>query len=126
MRRWISRKPANEVRNLIRGCDPQPGSYADADGRRIRLYEPSLEMGGASAAPGTIVSIGGDGMKIALAGGTITIKRARVEPDAKKVAPAELRSSGAIRAGMKLLIAFYLCAFLSSSSTFWRFWPLAI
>jgi methionyl-tRNA formyltransferase len=95
-------KPANEVHNLIRGCDPQPGSYADADGRRVRLYEPSLEMGGASAAPGTIVSIGGDGMKIALAGGTITIKRARVEPDAKKVAPAELASSGAIRVGMKL------------------------
>lgn len=95
-------KPANEVRNLIRGCDPQPGSYADADGRRVRLYEPSLEMGDASAAPGTIVSIGGDGMKIALAGGTITIKRARVEPDAKKVAPAELASSGAIRVGMKL------------------------
>lgn len=23
-------KPANEVHNLIRGCDPQPGSYADA------------------------------------------------------------------------------------------------
>jgi len=95
-------KPANEVHNLIRGCDPQPGSYADADGRRIRLYEPSLEAGSGSAAPGTIVSIGGDGMKIALAGGTITIKRARVEPDAKKVAPAELASSGAIREGMKL------------------------
>jgi methionyl-tRNA formyltransferase len=95
-------KPANEVHNLIRGCDPQPGSYADADGRRIRLYEPSLEAGGASAAPGTIVSIGSDGMKIALAGGLVTIKRARVEPDAKKVAPAELASAGAIREGLKL------------------------
>ena len=95
-------KPANEVHNLIRGCDPQPGSFADCDGRRIRLYEPSLEVGSASAAPGTIVSIGGDGMKIALADGTITIKRARVEPEAKKVAPAELASSGAIRVGMRL------------------------
>ena len=95
-------KPANEVHNLIRGCDPQPGSYADADGRRIRLYEPSLEAGSASAASGTIVSIDADGMKIALAGGTITIKRVRVEPDAKKVAPADLASSGAIREGMRL------------------------
>ena len=56
----------------------------------------------ASAAPGTIVSIGGDGMKIALAGGIVTIKRARMEPDGKKVAPAELASSGAIREGMRL------------------------
>jgi methionyl-tRNA formyltransferase len=95
-------KPAHEVHNLIRGCDPQPGSFAAIDGRRIRLYEPSLEIGNPSAAPGTIVSIGGDGMKIALAGGTITIKRARLEPEGKKVAPAELASSGAIRAGARL------------------------
>jgi methionyl-tRNA formyltransferase len=95
-------KPANEVHNLIRGCDPQPGSYADAHGHRIRLYEPSLQSGGASAEPGTIVSIGADGMKIALAGGAVTIKRARVESEAKKVAPAELASSGAIRVGMRL------------------------
>ncbi len=95
-------KPALEVHNLIRGCDPQPGSFADADGRRLRLYEPSLEAGTPPAAPGTIVSIGGDGMKIALAGGIITIKRARVEPDGKKAAPAELAASGAIREGMRL------------------------
>ncbi len=95
-------KSANEVHNLIRGCDPQPGAYADAEGRRIRLYEPSLEAASADAAPGTIVSIGGDGMKIALAGGTVAIKRARIEPEAKKVAPAELASSGAIRLGLRL------------------------
>ena len=45
-------KPANVVHNLIRGCDPQPGSYAEAEGRRIRLYEPSLQSGGASAESG--------------------------------------------------------------------------
>ncbi len=95
-------KPANEVHNLIRGCDPQPGSYAEIDGRRIRLYEPSLQSGSAGAEPGTIVSIDADGMKIALAGGTVTIRRARLEPDAKKVAPADLASSGAIRIGMRL------------------------
>jgi methionyl-tRNA formyltransferase len=95
-------KPASEVHNLIRGCDPQPGAYADGGGRRVRLYEPSLEAGASSAAPGTIVAIGSDGMKIALAGGTITIKRARIEPEAKKVAPAELAASGAIREGMRL------------------------
>jgi methionyl-tRNA formyltransferase len=95
-------KPALEVHNLIRGCDPQPGAYADADGRRIRLFEPSLEAGSAGAAPGTIVAVGADGMKIALSGGIITIKRARVEPEGKKIAPAELASSGAIAEGMKL------------------------
>jgi methionyl-tRNA formyltransferase len=95
-------KPANLVHNLIRGCDPQPGSYADANGRRIRLYEPSLEVGAADASAGTIVSVDSDGMKIALAGGIVTIKRARIEPDGKKVAPAEQAASGAIKVGMRL------------------------
>ena len=95
-------RPANEVHNLIRGCDPQPGSYADLDGRRMRLYEPSLEIGSAGAAPGTVISISADGMKIALAGGTLTIKRTRLEPDGKKVTPAELAASGALREGMRL------------------------
>ncbi len=95
-------KPANVVHNLIRGCDPQPGSYAEAEGRRIRLYEPSLQSGGASAESGTIVAIDVDGMKIALAGGILTIKRARLDTEAKKVAPADLASSGAIRVGMRL------------------------
>ena len=95
-------KPALEVHNLIRGCDPQPGSYADANGHRIRLYEPSLDNAATNAAPGTIVSISTDGMKIALAGGIINIKRARVEPDGKKAAPSELAPSGAIRNGLQL------------------------
>lgn len=95
-------RPANEVHNLIRGCDPQPGSYADLHGRRIRMFEPSLEAGSVTAAPGTIISVGSAGMKIALAGGAVTIKRVRLEPDGKKVAPAELASSGALREGMTL------------------------
>jgi hypothetical protein len=41
-------------------------------------------------------------MKIALAGGTVTIKRARLDTEAKKLAPADLASSGAIGVGMRL------------------------
>jgi methionyl-tRNA formyltransferase len=95
-------KPGIEVHNLIRGCDPQPGSFAEIAGSRIRLYEPAFESGNPGAKSGTIVSIGAEGMKIALAGGTVTIKRARIEPDAKKVAPADLASSGVIQVGMRL------------------------
>ncbi|HVN27041.1 MAG TPA: methionyl-tRNA formyltransferase [Candidatus Binataceae bacterium] len=95
-------KPAHQVHDLIRGCDPQPGAYVEADGGRVRLYEPSLESDGAGAAAGTILSIDANGMKLALAGGAVTIKRARMDADAKKVAPAELMASGAIRIGMRL------------------------
>lgn len=96
-------KPALEVHNLIRGCDPQPGAYCEAGQRRLRLYEPNLESGSASALPGTITSITKEGMRIALNGGTVLIARARLEPEGKKAAPAEIASSGGIKEGLRLV-----------------------
>lgn len=95
-------RTAQDVHNLVRGCDPQPGAYADAGGRRLRLYEPALESAKASAAPGTIVSIAKDAMKIALSGGTLAIRRVRLEPEPRKAAPAELAAAGSIGEGTRL------------------------
>ncbi|MGO9604984.1 MAG: methionyl-tRNA formyltransferase [Candidatus Binataceae bacterium] len=96
-------KPAREVFNLIRGCDPQPGAYADLDGKRLRMYEVALEGAAAGdAKPGSIVGIGADAMRIALAGGMLAVKRARIDPSPKKVAPAELAAAGELRAGAQL------------------------
>src|SRR5438552_2822417 len=33
-------RPAGEVHDLIRGCDPQPGAHTTWRGSRLRLYEP--------------------------------------------------------------------------------------
>jgi hypothetical protein len=41
-------------------------------------------------------------MKIALAGGTITVKRARIDPNPKKSAPEELVASGELSVGAQL------------------------
>jgi len=95
-------KPAREVFNLIRGCDPQPGAFANVGEEHVRLYEAGYSASKPDAAPGTIVAIDADGMKIALAGATLTIKRARVDPNPKKVAPAELAAAGEIGVGAKL------------------------
>jgi methionyl-tRNA formyltransferase len=93
-------KPAREVFNLIRGCDPQPGAFANLGDQRVRLYEASFSTGRSDAAPGAILAIDANGMKIALNGGTTTIKRARIDPNPKKVAPVELAND--LRAGSKL------------------------
>jgi methionyl-tRNA formyltransferase len=85
-------KPAREVFNLIRGCDPQPGAFASLGDKRVRLYEASFSANRPDAAPGTIIAIDSDGMKLALNGGTLAVKRARIDPNPKKVAPAELAS----------------------------------
>jgi methionyl-tRNA formyltransferase len=95
-------KPAREVFNLIRGCDPQPGAFASVGDKRLRLYEASFEASRSDSASGTLTAIDAGGMKIALAGGTITVKRARIDPNPKKAAPAELAASGDLRIGAKL------------------------
>ncbi len=95
-------KPAREVFNLIRGCDPQPGAFANIGERRLRMYEASYSSSSSSAEPGTIAAIDTDGMKIALAGGAITVKRARIDPNPKKVAPSELAATGDLKVGTKL------------------------
>jgi len=84
-------KPAIEVHNLIRGCDPQPGAYASLGGRNLRLYDAILEPRGPSQPPGTIISVkDGGGMEIALKGATMTVRRVRFDPSPKKVTPSEL------------------------------------
>jgi len=95
-------KPARDVFNLIRGCDPQPGAFASLDDKRVRLYEASFSGDSASGDSGKIVAIDSAGMKIALAGGTITVKRARIDPNPKKAAPEELAASGELSVGAQL------------------------
>jgi len=94
-------KSGLEVHNLIRGCDPQPGAFAFLGERQLRLYEPSLESE-VSDAPGTVVSIDGNGARIALRGASILVRRMRFESSPKKVAPAELARAGELQPGAKL------------------------
>jgi methionyl-tRNA formyltransferase len=92
-------RPAREVFNLIRGCDPQPGAFAELEGKRVRLYDAALEASAPAAAPGTILEIGASAMMLALDGATLAIKRARIDPNPKKLAPAELAD---LRVGARL------------------------
>jgi methionyl-tRNA formyltransferase len=91
---------AREVHNLIRGCDPQPGAFAEYGGKRVRFYDATLEMGLASGPVGEIVSIGTEGMRIGLEGATLLVKRARIDPSPKKVAPVALANEGDLRVGL--------------------------
>jgi len=95
-------KPAREIFNLIRGCDPQPGAFASVGDKRLRLYEVKFSAGRSEGEAGTIIALDSDGMKVALAGATIVVKRARIDPNPRKVAPAELAAAGEIRVGTKL------------------------
>lgn len=83
-------KPATEVYNLVRGCDPQPGAHASFGVRTLRLYDAIFETKESPHPPGTIVSLDASGMTVALKGATMTVRRVRFDPSPKKVAPADL------------------------------------
>jgi methionyl-tRNA formyltransferase len=95
------RKPAREVHNLVRGCDPQPGAFTALGGRRLRLYDAAALGAPADAPPGSIVAIDEQAMTIALNGGSLVVRRARFDPSPKKVSPAELAAAGELRVGAR-------------------------
>jgi len=79
-------RPAREIHNLIRGCDPQPGAYVLRGGEKVRLFDAHLAPPG-TGAPGVIEAIDAGGVTVAAAGGSIRVGRLRVGD--KKVAAAE-------------------------------------
>lgn len=76
-------RPGRQIHDLIRGCDPQPGAYADFRGEKVRFYGaefvPGLIGGGIDAAPGTITGLDLKGLRIAAEGGELLLTRVRTQ-----------------------------------------------
>ncbi|TMB17984.1 MAG: methionyl-tRNA formyltransferase [Deltaproteobacteria bacterium] len=70
-------RPAAELHDLIRGCDPRPGAHTTWRGARLRLYEPRRAEAPAGAPPGTVVAIGVEGIRVAARDGAVRCARAR-------------------------------------------------
>jgi methionyl-tRNA formyltransferase len=95
-------KSARDIHNLVRGCDPQPGAYALMAERRLRLHDAVLENEEQNAAPGAILSIDDSGMRLALNGAVLLVRRVRFDPSPKKVAPSELVAAGELEISARL------------------------
>ncbi len=72
-------RPAAEVYNLIRGCNPQPGAWTVRAGARLQIFDARLAEAPDGAKPGTVLSVNGDGAVIAAADGAV--RAIRVRPD---------------------------------------------
>ena len=92
-------KPLQEVYNLVRGCDPQPGAYAQINGEKIRLYGASRTDGPAdeSSIPGTIEKIDERGIQVAVQGGALLI--GKVRSDAGKMTGSEYAAAKGLKVG---------------------------
>jgi methionyl-tRNA formyltransferase len=93
-------KPAQEVYNLIRGCDPQPGAHATYNGKMVRIFDARFRKDAISAAPGEVTEIRAEEITIALNGGTLAVKRMR--GDGAKISSAELAKQMDLKVGDRL------------------------
>jgi methionyl-tRNA formyltransferase len=79
-------KPASEVYNLVRGCDPQPGAYSTLNGEKVRFYNTMLTETTEETSPGQVIGIDAGEVVVALNGGALKIGKIKTEKGAKLVA----------------------------------------
>jgi methionyl-tRNA formyltransferase len=93
-------RSVDEVHNLIRGCDPQPGAHTRWRGTVLRLYESRRVPAAPGVVPGTVLAVEPDGLTVAAAGGAVRCARAR--DAAGKRAAGELAVAQGIAPGARL------------------------
>lgn len=81
-------KSAQDIYNLVRGCDPQPGAYSHLKGEKVRFYGARLLPKPTEEAPGTVVQIGPEGFQVAVEGGKLAVGKVRPETGGKVEAAA--------------------------------------
>ena len=93
-------KPVDEVYALIRGANPQPGAWTRHDGNTLQVFDCRKAEDG-SGAPGEVIAIGGDGVKVAAGDGAINLQRVRPEGD-KKLTAADFVPGSGLSVGARL------------------------
>jgi methionyl-tRNA formyltransferase len=92
-------KPASDVYNLVRGCDPQPGAYGIIKGSKVRFYQARILDSVSDKTPGEVVEINAGKVVVALNGGLLAIGKIRDAAGAKMDAGEFARNVG-LQAGM--------------------------
>lgn len=94
-------QPMQKVYNLIRGTNPQPGATTLLRGRKLKLFECEMVKRSASAAPGEIIEVSGQGVAVAGVGGCLLVKR--VQPQGQpKLTASEFALSVGLKPGERL------------------------
>lgn len=91
-------KPTDEIYNLIRGANPQPGAWTTFNGSEVRVFDSRKADG--SGEPGSVVSIDDNGLVVSTADGAIRIMKVRA--DAGKMTAKEYASEAGLAVGTRL------------------------
>ena len=93
---------ADFVYNVVRGCNPAPGAWTTLEWKELQIFDarkhPVRTYGAVKGKIGEIVEVSDKSFQVSAQGGRIEVLRAKLG-DGKKLAAAELLSSGAIKAG---------------------------
>lgn len=92
-------KPVQDVYNLIRGANPQPGAWTTFAGKTVQLYE-CAKVENSEGQPGEVTGITKEGFTVATHDGQILIKRVRPE-GGQKISAAEFATQAALTTGAR-------------------------
>ena len=92
-------KPAEQVYNLIRGCNPQPGAWTTFEGTEVQVYDSRRVEG--TGTPGEVVDVSDDGVLVQAAGGRILVLRVRPK-GGDKLSAHEWAVPAGVAAGTRL------------------------
>ncbi len=91
-------KPVDEVYNLIRGTNPQPGAWSTLNGQEVKIFD-SAKIA-VSGSPGEVVAVSDEGVAVAAAGGGILVKKVR-PAGAGKIAAGEFAAAEGVAVGSR-------------------------
>jgi len=90
-------KPVDEVYNLIRGTNPQPGAWTTNNGVELKIFD-CMRSGDAANSPGTVCAVNDAGFFVATQNGQIHVQR--VKPvDGRKIPASEYVSQASLSVG---------------------------
>ncbi len=92
-------KPTQDVYNLIRGSNPQPGAWTTLGDDRLQLFD--CRPGEAGGKAGTVVATGAESFTVATGDGGMEVQRVR-PAGAGKMPAGEFVSSGKLAVGQRL------------------------
>jgi methionyl-tRNA formyltransferase len=94
-------KPLQEIWNLIRGADPQPGAWTTYHGTTVQLVDAKKLVGAAAGQPGEVTAVDDAGLTVAAPGGQIQVGRVRPE-GGQKISAGAFARSARLRPGAQL------------------------
>ena len=94
-------RPGQDIYNLIRGCDPQPGAYCTCKGEKTRLYSARFHADRSEGSSGEILGIEGDHLMVSTGEGTLEISKIRT-PALGKIEASKFVAESGVKRGDRL------------------------